>query len=211
MTGGKAFLIAVALVAGCAVASAQEEVGAGILEVGGGAGGVYWVGGDDNTEVNFNDMEYHGGVTWYLNPMVAIAGEGQGGIGIAQNVVYLNRKVLHNMMPNLVGASGNILVFPAGSRREFAPYVAGGVGMLTLLSRYWTSVVDFNESQSFFTTNVGGGLKYFRGGDVRNWGWQGDYRLIMVNKNSDAVPFFARSKRRMGHRISLNMFYTLRR
>ncbi len=160
MTGGKAFLIAVALVAGCAVASAQEEVGAGTLEVGGfPGGGLCWVGGDDNTEMNFNDYVYGGGVTWYLNPMVAIEAEGLGGLGIAQDVTFHNRVFRHNFVPNLVGAGGNIVVFPAGSRRQVAPYVTGGVGVLTLLDRTPTEQFGFTEAESFFSANIGGGAE----------------------------------------------------
>jgi len=213
MTGGKTLLIAAVLVAGCAVASAQEQVGAGTLEVGGfPAGGLYLVGGDDNLEMNFNDYVYGGGVTWYVNPLVAVEAEGLGGIGIAQDVILRNRELSHNFVPNMLGVSGNIVVFPAGSRRQVAPYVTGGVGTLTLLSR-GTKTRNFalDEAETFFSTNVGGGLKIFRGGDARNWGWRGDYRLVMVNSKSDAVPFFAQSKRRMGHRIELGMFYTLKR
>ncbi len=213
MTGGKVLLIAVALVAGCAVASAQEEVGAGTLEVGGFPAGILLLAsGDDNTEVNFNQYAYGGGATWYLNPMVAIEAEGLGGIGIAQDVIYRNRLVKYNFVPNAVGASGNIVVFPGGSRRQLAAYVTGGVGMLTMLARKpETEVFGVTEAESFLATNVGGGFKFFRGGDARNWGWRGDYRLVMVNSKSDAVPFFAQSKRRIGHRISLGMFYTLKR
>ena len=62
MTRSRALLIALVLVAGCAVASAQEGPGAGKLEVGGWpGGGVILVGGDDNTEVNFNNYGYGGG------------------------------------------------------------------------------------------------------------------------------------------------------
>jgi outer membrane protein with beta-barrel domain len=212
MIGRKAFLIAVALVAGSAVASAQEEVGTGTLEVGGfPAGGLRWVNGDGNTEVNFGNYVYGGGATWYLNPRVAIEAEGVGGIGIAQNVTYHNRLVKYNFVPNLMAVSGNIVVFPGGSRRQVSGYVTGGVGTQTLLSRTETRVFGVTKAESFFSTNVGGGLKMFRGGDARNWGWRADYRLIMVNSKSDAVQFFAQSKRRMGHRFYLGMIYTLKR
>ncbi len=215
MTGGKALLIAVALVAGCAVASAQEEVGAGTLEVGGfPAGGLFWVNGDDDTEMNFNNYAYGGGATWYLNPKAAIEAEGLGAIGIAQDVMWHNRWFIHNYTPNFVGASGNIVVFPAGSRRRIASYVTGGAGMITLLGRsikLRNFGIQAGDSETFLTTNVGGGVKIFRGGDARNWGWRADYRLIMVNSKSDAFPVFAQIKRRIGHRISFGMFYTLKR
>jgi hypothetical protein len=204
-------LTVVALVAGCAVVSAQD-VGAGTLEVGGfPAGGIFFKGGDDNTEVNFNDYVYGGGVTWYLNPMFGVEVEALGGIGIAQDVMYEDHIVYHNQVPNLFGVSGNIVVFPGGSQRRVVGYVTAGVGTLRLLSRDQTAQFAMYESETHLATNVGGGVKFFRGGDARNWGWRGDYRLVMVNENSDAVPFFASSKSRYGHRISVGMFYTLRR
>jgi hypothetical protein len=222
MTGGKAFLIAVALVAGCAVASAQDEVGAGKVEVGGfPGGGIYFVSGNDNNEVNFNDFVYGGGATWYLNPAVGVEAEMLGGIGIAQDVNYHNKVVFHNQVPNLLGASGNVVIFPGGSRRRVAGYVTAGAGILTLLSRDQTKQFGMTESETYFSYNVGGGAKFFRGGDARNWGWRADYRLVIVPSKGDVTinpldasagaSFFAQSKTRLGHRISFGMFYTLKR
>ena len=55
MTCRKALLVVVALLAGCAVASAQDiGAGAGVIELGGWpGGGQFLVGGDDQLEVNF--------------------------------------------------------------------------------------------------------------------------------------------------------------
>ena len=65
MTRSRALLIALVLVAGCAVASAQEAPRAGKMEVGGFPGGGLWlVSGNDNTEVNFNNYGYGGGASF---------------------------------------------------------------------------------------------------------------------------------------------------
>jgi hypothetical protein len=61
------------------------------------------------------------------------------------------------------------------------------------------------------TANAGAGVKIFRGGAARNWGFRVDYRLVLVGSNSDAVPFFARSKQRLGHRLYAGMLYIIRR
>jgi hypothetical protein len=213
--GSKAFLMAVALVASCAVASAQEGPGAGAgkLEVGGFPGGGLWLaGGNDNKEVNFNNYNFGGGATWYVNPMAAIEMETAFGLGISQNVNYQNRIVYRTQMPHTLGAGGNILIFPGGSAKRVAGYVAGGAGMLTLFSRTAPArLFGLTENESFLTTNVGGGAKIFRRGDYRNWGFRIDYRLVMVNSKSDAAALFAQSKRRMGHRFYIGMLYTLRR
>ena len=215
MTGRKVFLILVALAASCALASAQETggPGAGKLEIGGFPGGGLWlVGGDDNTEVNFNNFNFGGGATWYLTPMAAIEGEAAFGLGISQNVNY-NHRIEHRIqMPHTLSTSGNIVIFPAGSAKQVAGYLTGGVGMLQLLSRTAPAMVfGLTNAESFFTTNIGGGMKIFRGGDGRNWGFRIDYRILMVNSSSDAVELFAHSKRRMGHRFYVGMLHTLRR
>jgi len=212
---GKVFLMLVALVASGAVASAQESgpLGAGQLEIGGFPGGGLWlVGGDDNTEVDFNNYDFGGGATWYLGPKVALEVEAAFGLGISQNVNYKSQEVHRIQMPHTLTTGGNIVFFPAGSARRLAGYVTGGVGSLTLYSRTASALVfGLTEQESFFTTNVGGGVKIFRRGDAANWGFRIDYRVLMVNSNSDAVALFAQSKRRTGHRFYIGMLYTLRR
>jgi hypothetical protein len=212
MRGGKALLMALVLVASCAVASAQEGPGAGKVEFGGWPGGGLWlVSGDDNTEVNFNNWGYGGGVSFYLNPMAAIEVESSYGLGLAQGVNYHNAEVFHVQVPNTLGMSGNIVIFPGGSQKQVVGYVTGGVGSLWLISRNSTKQFGITSAETFIAENVGGGVKIFRGGDARNWGFRIDYRLLIVNSKSDAVPFFAQSKSRMGHRIYIGMLYTLSR
>ena len=212
---GRAFLMFLAVMAGGAVASAQESgaIGAGKLEVGGFPGGGLWlVGGDDNTEVDFNNYDFGGGATWYLSPVTAFEAEAAVGLGISQNVNYRNREVHRIQMPHTLSTGGNIVIFPAGSARRVAGYVTGGVGTLTLYGRTAPALVfGLSERETFFTTNVGGGVKIFRRGDAANWGFRIDYRILLVNSNSDAVALFAQSKRRTGHRFYIGMLYTLRR
>jgi hypothetical protein len=200
--------------AGCAVASAQEaSPGAGKLEIGGFPGGGLWLGGgDDNTEVNFNNYDFGGGATWYVTPRAAIETEAAFGLGISQNVNYHNKIVYRIQMPHTLGVSGNIVIFPAGSAKHVAGYVTGGAGTLILYSRTAPArVFGLTGNESFLTTNVGGGVKIFRKGDARNWGFRIDYRLLMVNSKSGAVPLFAQSKRRIGHRFYIGMLYTMKR
>lgn len=205
--------IIVLLLAGGAVATAQElGPGAGTLEVGGFPGGGLWlVRGDDDTEVNFNNWSYGGGLSWYLRPRVAVEAEAAFGLGLAQGVNYRQREVVAAQVPNTLGMTGNVVFFPGGSNRRLAPYVTGGAGTLTLISRNSTKQFGVTDAESFLTTNLGGGVKLFRSDTARNWGFRVDYRLVMVNRNSDAVPFFARSKQRLGHRLYAGMLYVIRR
>jgi hypothetical protein len=212
MTRSRALLIGLVLVMGCSVVSAQEGPGAGKLEFGLFPGGGLWlVSGDGNTEVNFDNFTIGGGATWYVNPMVAIEGESFFGVGRTQNVEYQNRIAYHVKVPHTVGVSGNIVIFPGGSAKRVAGYVAAGAGTLTLVSREQTNWrFGLATWESFLAPNVGGGVKIFRGGDVRNWGFRIDYRLLMVNRKSDAA-FFAQSKRRLGHRFYMGLLYTMKR
>src|SRR3954466_12763408 len=101
--GSKAFLTALVLFAGCSVAAAQEAtIGAGKLEIGGfPGGGTFFVGGDDNNEVNFNVYTAGGGLTYYLSPKAAIEGEFTGSVGWAQDVFFHNQKRIHVQMPGV--------------------------------------------------------------------------------------------------------------
>lgn len=214
MTCCKACLTALLLLCVSAVASAQgSDAGAGKLETGFfPGGGVFFVGGDDDLEVNFNTYNIGGYLSWYLNRVMAIEGELGFGIGLAQDVVYMNRVVRHAQVPGTVNANGNVVVFPMGSDRLLAGYVTGGGGLLTLQDRVSTRQFGLTESESFLTANVGGGLKILRAGSgLKQWGARIDYRILSVNSKDDAFPFFARSKRRMGHRIYFGFLYTLTR
>ena len=203
-------MVALVLLAGCAVVSAQE-VGAGKLEFGGWpGGGIFLTGGDDNLEVNFNNWAYGGGATYYITPMVGIEGEASYGLGLAQGVNYKKKEVFHVQVPNTLQTSGNIVIFPGGSKKQLIPYVTGGVGMMTLISRNSTKQFGITSAESFVAENVGGGVKIFRGGDAHNWGFRVDYRFLMVNSKSGAVPFFAQSKSRRGQRIYIGMLYTMK-
>jgi len=203
------------LLAGSALASAQEtaQPGAGKFEVGGFPGGGLWLtGGDDRTEVDFNTYDFGGYASWYLHPMFAVEGEADFGLGLSQNVNYQNKIVYRVQMPHTFGMSGDVLFFPAGSARRVAGYVAGGVGTLTLFSRTAASrLFGLVEDENFFATNVGGGIKIFRRNNHVNWGFRIDYRMLMINENSDAVPLFAQSKGRIGHRFYIGLLYTLSR
>ena len=216
--GSKSFLAALLLFAGCSVASAQEAmIGAGRVEIGGfPGGGTFFVGGDDNKEVNFNVYTAGGGLTYYFNPMVGVEGEFTGSIGWAQDVYFNNAKLVHNQMPTVWSYSGNVVFFPGGASGKQMPYyLTGGIGQILLSPRVPTKVfgydVDTVGTQAFFAENIGGGVKIFRGADAPNWGFRVDYRYLFINENSDAPAFFAQSKARGAHRIYVGMLYTWKR
>lgn len=216
--GSRCFLAAVILMTGYSAASAQDAtIGAGKLEIGGfPGGGTFFVGGDDNKEVNFNVYTAGGGLTYYFSPMVAVEGEFTGSVGWAQDVYFNNTKIIHNQMPTVWSYSGNIVFFPGGTTGKQMPfYVTGGIGAIALSPRVPTKVfgydVDSTGTQTFVAENIGGGIKLFRGADAPNWGFRVDYRYLFINENSSAPQFFAQSKSRGAHRIYVGMLWTWRR
>ena len=72
--------------------------------------------------------------------------------------------------------------------------VTGGIGGLSLFER---ASLGINNTESFLTGNVGGGVKWYAG----RWGLRGDYRFIGVQSKDDAPAFFGQETR-YGHRIS---------
>ncbi len=216
--GSKAVLAAMVLLAGCSIASAQEAtIGAGKVELGGfPGGGTFFVGGDDNKEVNFNVYTAGGGITFYLNEKAAVEGEVTGSVGWAQDIFFNKTKVIHVQMPTVWSYSGNVLFFPGGTAGKRVPfYLTGGIGAVSLAPRVPTKQfgydVDVIGMQTFISENIGGGIKIFRAADAPNWGFRADYRYLFVNSNDSAPAFFAKSKSRGAHRIYIGMLYTWKR
>lgn len=216
--GFKAFLAALILLSAVSIASAQDAtIGAGKVEVGGfPGGGTFFIGGDDNKEVNFNVYTAGGGITYYLNETTAVEGEFTGSVGWAQDVHFNNIKVIHVQMPGVWSYFGNVLFFPGGTAGKRVPfYLTGGIGAISLQPRVPTKQFGYDVDtvgwQTFISENIGGGVKIFRAADAPNWGFRADYRYLFVNSNDSAPAFFAKSKSRGAHRIYIGMLYTWKR
>jgi len=201
------------------VASAQDaSIGPGRLEIGGfPMGGTFFGGGDGNTEVDFNVYSAGANVTYYVARHVALEGEFGIGFGLAQDVFFNRTEVFHAQMPNVWTSFGNVVLFPTGAAagRQLLPYVTGGFGAVLLQSRQPTKPFGYDEDRIGFATftaeTIGSGVKMFRGSAAPEWGFRADYRYLIVNSNSDAPPFFAKTKRRGGHRIYFGILFTAKR
>jgi hypothetical protein len=206
-------LSALILLAGVAAASAQTpQAGPGKIEIGlFPMGGTFFVGGDDDKEVDFNVYSAGGGLTYYLSDLAAIEGEMGVSFGLAQDVFYKRAELLHVQVPNVWSYFGNLVFFPGGVVRRLPFYVTAGVGAVSLHSRQPTKPLGYDVDtvgfETFLAENIGGGIKIFRA-SVPNWGFRADYRYLVVNANSDAPAFFAQAKRRGGHRISFGVLYS---
>lgn len=193
MTRFIAALLVVGSVIGTSQAYAQEAgPGPGLVEVSIiPGGGLFFTESKDTQEPSFGNYDLGSALTVNFSRYVGIEGEVAGAIGISQDL-QLGAFASKTKTPNLLNYSGNI-VLSAPNRSSVVPYVTGGVGGLSLFEK---ASLGINQTETFLTGNVGGGVKWYAG----RWGLRGDYRFVGVQSKDDAPEFFGRETR-YGHRV----------
>jgi Outer membrane protein beta-barrel domain len=154
-------------------------------------GGTFFTEGKDTQRPSFGNYDLGGSVTLNVNRWVGVEGEVSGALGISQSLDFGGATQTDVKTPHLLNYSGNVIVNAATG--SVVPYATGGIGALSLFER---SGLGINDTQTFLTTNVGGGLKWYSG----RWGLRGDYRFIAVQSKDDAPAFFGQETR-YGHRV----------
>jgi hypothetical protein len=154
-------------------------------------GGTFFTEGKDTQGPSFGNYDLGGSVTINFNRWVGIEGEVSGALGVSQSLDFSGATQTDVKTPHLLNYSGNVIVNAA--RGSVVPYATGGIGALSLFER---SGLGINDTQTFLTTNVGGGLKWYSG----RWGLRGDYRFIAVQSKDEAPAFFGQETR-YGHRV----------
>ena len=178
---------------GSAQAFAQEtHSGPGRMEVTiAPGGGTYFMEGKNTKETSFGNYGLGAGFTVNVNRYVGLEGEFGGSLPITQDL-NLAGAIVNRKSPKSLNYSGNV-VLSAPGRSAIVPYVAAGVGGLSLLKE---ESLGINQLESFLTGNVGGGVKWYRG----RWGMRGDYRFTALKSRVDAPVIFGRETR-YGHRV----------
>jgi len=194
MTRFTAVAIAFASVLGAAPVFAQESHGAGpapvvVTIIPGGA--TFFTEGKNTKGPSFGNYDLGGSVAVNFNRFVGVEGEVNGALGITQDLT-LGGGTSNIKTPNILNYSGN-LVISAANRSSVVPYVTGGVGGLSL---FQTQALGVNTTDTFFTSNVGGGVSWY----AKRWGLRGHYRFIAVKSKNDASAFFGQETR-YGHRV----------
>ena len=194
MTRLMAVLIATASVLGANQAYAQESTTAGpgpvvVTIIPGGA--MFFTEGKDTKGPSFGNYGLGGAVTVNFNRFVGVEGEVAGALGITQDLT-LPGGTSNLKTPELLNYSGNLVV-SAPNKTSVVPYVTGGVGGLSLFKK---ESLGINDTQTFFTSNVGGGVSWYAG----RWGLRGDYRFVALKSKDDAPAFFGQETR-YGHRV----------
>ncbi len=214
-------VVVVAMLAVLAIGSgvsAQESFETPIrLEVGGApGGGLFFTGGDGDTEANFNVYTFSTHADYYLTQKLAVEGEYMFGNGWGQDVLFRNGLLVGQQLPFSHAFTGGLLFFPRGTTGTRLPfYVGGGVGLMSMVARPATTKIgydpDVNHSESFMTSRIGVGMKIPRGVSAPNWAFRVDYRLMFISANDGAPEFFAHDKTRTAHQVQFGIQYALRR
>jgi hypothetical protein len=186
MTRWIAVLLAVAGLAGTSQVYAQEAgpgPGTVLVTIVPG-GGTFFTEGKDANGPAFGNYDVGGSVAVNFNRFVGVEGEVSGALGISQDLQQFGGLTSNTRSPNLLNYSGNLVVY-APNRSSVVPYATGGVGGLSLFEK---TSLGINGTETFLTSNVGGGLQWHSG----RWGVRGDYRFIAVQSKDDAPAFSAR-------------------
>ena len=195
MTRLIAVLIAAASVLGANQAYAQESTAAGpspvVVTIIPGGAMFFTEGKEDTKGPSFGNYGLGGAVTVNFNRFIGVEGEVAGALGITQDLT-LPGGTSNLKTPDLLNYSGNLVV-SAPNKTSVVPYVTGGVGGLSLLKK---ESLGINDTQTFFTSNVGGGVSWYAG----RWGLRGDYRFVALKSKDDAPAFFGQETR-YGHRV----------
>jgi len=196
-----AMLIAATLF-GTGVAFAQDNgagVGAGRVEIAAiPIGGVVFLQPDGGTQPKFNNYVLGASATGNINRWVGIEGDLNFAVGRRQDLTFNGASLLNQKTPNLWQYSGNVIVNPGGSDHMVVPYLAGGLGGLTMLNTTDAASLGVTTNQTYLTTNVGGGVRFF---PMRHWGIRGDYRFIMIHNNDGGPAFFTSTEDRHANRV----------
>jgi hypothetical protein len=188
-----AALVALISVGGALAAHAQEITpGAGRLEINIiPAGGVFFIENTDTQEPGFGNYDLGAAVGVNFNRHVGVEGEVSGALGITQ-LLQFGGGTADYRTPHLLNYSGNLVV-SLPTRSAVVPYLTGGAGGLSVFEQARLGIAD---TTTFFTGNVGAGVKWYSG----RWGLRGDYRFIGVQSKDDAPEFFG-GETRYGHRV----------
>jgi hypothetical protein len=188
-------LFAALLIAGADIAAAQDAPpGPGVFEIHLIPGGATFF-TETNDAPDFVNYALGGAVTWNPSRILGIEGEVGGDLGIEQSLGNFNGLSGDEKPPNFLSYAGNVVVsWPTGT--SLVPYGTAGAGALTMFER---EELGINDTETFLTGNVGGGLKWYAND---RWGLRGDYRFMLVRDKDDAPTFFGgNGDTRYGHRV----------
>ena len=133
-------------------------------------GGTFFTEGKDTQGPSFGNYDLGGGVAVNFNRYVGVEGEVSGALGVTQDLA-VRRTDVEPARRRTCSTTAATSWSRRRTSSSVVPYVTGGVGGLSLFEK---ASLGINDTETFFTGNVGGGVKWYAG----RWGLRGDYRFI---------------------------------
>lgn len=191
---------------GATTAWAQEGArGAGRFELGTfPGGGMLFTKSSETLAPDFSNYTFGASFTWNATERLGVEAEAGFGLGGRETIVFAGQTLTAQAIPDTITYSGNVVIYPVGTRRAFTPYAAAGLGAFSLVKREGVENLGITSSITLFDGDIGGGLKWY---STHRWGLRGDYRLLMIQGSNAAPPFFGQTVR-YGHRAYAAVFAT---
>ena len=185
MKGSIAGLFVVASLVAAGHVHAQEMTPTpGRLELSLIPGGGTWFTDNDDAP-GFGNYDAGVAAAYNFSRIFGVEGEVAGAFGLEQE---LNSAFGERTSPNILSYTGNLVAH--WTRYSFVPYATGGIGGLSVFER---SDVSIASGETYFSGNVGGGLKWLAPNG--RWGLRGDYRFVMIRGKDNSSTFFGTDNR----------------
>ena len=145
---------------------------------------------DTRPEPKFGEYVIGGIITFAPASWIGMEGELLAGLRRSQDLNFGSTTLSTKSPPVFMDAVNLIIPF-IGDQRPLVPFVTAGIGETTINR---TRDVGQADTETFFTGNFGGGLKWYSTG---RWGYRVDYRYFVIRSEPQAPgTFFGREQRR---------------
>ena len=175
-----------------------QEVGARRVELGVATGGGALFIAAGNSVSRFGQYSVGATVTFNVNDRVGVEGDVGMAAGRHQAVSFGQTTLQNQRTPTIVNYDATLIDSPTGSGHHVAPYLAAGMGGLTMLNAPETEALGLTAKRTFLTVNTGAGVNWF---PVAHLGLRGDYRFFVIRNPADAPAFLGQDAIRLAHRV----------
>ena len=160
------------------------------------AGWVSFAEADDQPEPGFG--EYVIGANFSFAPLswMGVEAELLAGLRRSQELKFGSIRTLDSKSPPVFMDAVNLVIPIIGDQRAIVPFVTAGIGETTINR---TRDVGQADTETFFTGNFGGGVKWYSTG---RWGFRVDYRYFAIRSEAQAPGTFFGKEMRKAQRVT---------
>jgi len=169
-----------------------QDVGAGKTDLSIVAGGwISFAAPDRSPEPSFGEYVIGGNVSFAPLPWMGVEAELLAGLRRSQQLKFGSTRTVTTKAPPVFMDAVNLVIPFLGDQRSVVPFVTAGIGETTINRLRDVGQAD---TETFFTGNVGGGVKVYSSG---RWAYRVDYRYFLI-RSEDQAPgtFFGREERK---------------